>query len=52
MKLACSNARKIKADIEIMALSCKSGDGLDTWIEWFESHAREKNSRSQSGTNL
>ena len=34
------NALRIKAGLPVMRLSCKSGEGLDQWIEWFETRAR------------
>ena len=34
------NALRIESSIEIMALSCRSGEGMEQWYGWFESHAR------------
>ncbi len=34
MARACREAREINPGIEIIQLSCKSGEGFDTWIEW------------------
>ncbi|MAF59094.1 hydrogenase nickel incorporation protein HypB [Ponticaulis sp.] len=40
---ACiENARKINPEIEVIQLSSKSGDGMETWLDWIkgEVHAR------------
>jgi len=37
---ASQNALAIESTIEVMALSCKSGEGMEQWYGWFESHAR------------
>ena len=44
---ARTNALRIKAGLPVLALSCVSGEGLEPWLEWFESHARERNSRRE-----
>jgi len=35
------NALKIESDLAIMSLSAKTGEGLDAWFDWFESHAEK-----------
>ncbi|HUU27389.1 MAG TPA: hydrogenase nickel incorporation protein HypB [archaeon] len=50
LERARENALKIGSHLDIMPLSCKTGEGLEAWIEWFESHAREIKSRRESGT--
>jgi len=45
MEHARRNALKVKEGLPVMALSCRTGEGLEAWIKWFESHAREKNGR-------
>jgi hydrogenase nickel incorporation protein HypB len=32
--LARENARRVQPEIEILEVSCTSGDGLDRWYEW------------------
>ena len=34
-----SNALRIKNSLPVMSLSCKSGEGMNEWIEWFENRA-------------
>jgi hydrogenase nickel incorporation protein HypB len=34
--LACENARRVQPDIEIVQVSCTSGQGLDVWRAWLE----------------
>jgi hydrogenase nickel incorporation protein HypB len=36
--LACENARRIQPEIEIVEVSCTSGQGLDGWRAWLEAH--------------
>jgi len=35
-----NSALRIKNSLPVIQLSCKSGEGLDEWIEWFENRAR------------
>jgi len=43
------NALRIKNGLPVIGLSSKSGEGLDRWIEWFESRARSfKESKEDS----
>jgi hydrogenase nickel incorporation protein HypB len=35
-ELARENVRKVQPNIEILELSCTSGEGLDRWIAWLE----------------
>jgi hydrogenase nickel incorporation protein HypB len=35
-ELARENARKVQPDIEIVELSCTSGEGMDRWLAWIE----------------
>ena len=34
--LACGNARRVQPQIEILRLSCRTGEGMDGWLEWLE----------------
>jgi hydrogenase nickel incorporation protein HypB len=34
--VACENARRVQPDIEILEVSCTSGQGLDRWRAWLE----------------
>jgi hydrogenase nickel incorporation protein HypB len=36
MELARENARRVQPDIEIVDVSCTSGEGLDRWRAWLE----------------
>ena len=36
--LACENARRVQPEIEIVEVSCTSGQGLDGWRAWLEAH--------------
>jgi hydrogenase nickel incorporation protein HypB len=36
--LACENARRVQPGIEILELSCTSGEGLDQWQAWLDAH--------------
>jgi hydrogenase nickel incorporation protein HypB len=38
MEQARENARRVQPGIEILDLSCTSGDGLDRWYAWIERH--------------
>lgn len=42
---AGTNARRVNADIDVIPVSCTSGDGLENWFEWFGKHAAEKPSK-------
>ena len=35
--LIVENARRIKPDLTVFKTSCKTGDGIDEWIEWLRS---------------
>jgi len=35
---ACENARRVQPEIEIVELSCTSGEGLDRWHAWLDAH--------------
>jgi len=41
LDVARENALKIESDLAIMSLSAKTGEGLDAWFDWFESHAEK-----------
>jgi hydrogenase nickel incorporation protein HypB len=43
------NAWRIKTGVPVMVVSCKSGEGLEAWFDWFETHAREQNARRRGG---
>lgn len=34
--VACANARRVQPEIEIVKVSCTTGEGLDCWREWIE----------------
>jgi hydrogenase nickel incorporation protein HypB len=34
--LACENARRVQPEIEIVELSCTTGEGLDRWRAWLD----------------
>ncbi len=36
------NALKINPDLEVFSVSCKTGQGLDRWIEWLTSRLKTK----------
>ena len=36
--LACENARRVQPEIEIVEVSCTSGQGLNGWRAWLEAH--------------
>ena len=38
MEQARENARRVQPGIEILDLSCTTGDGLDRWYAWIERH--------------
>jgi len=38
LELARENARRVQPEIEILELSCTSGEGLDRWYAWMERH--------------
>ena len=38
MVLARENARRVQPEVEILELSCTTGAGLGTWMQWIESH--------------
>jgi hydrogenase nickel incorporation protein HypB len=38
LELARENARRIQPGVEILELSCTTGDGLDRWYAWMERH--------------
>ena len=44
---ARKNALKIESSLLVMAISAKTGEGLEAWKDWFESHAREKKSQNK-----
>ena len=35
---ACENARRVQPEIEIVEVSCTTGQGLDQWRAWLEAH--------------
>ena len=39
---AKANARKINPSIDIIEISCTKGTGLDTWLNWLNSHHQKK----------
>ena len=41
-EVACSNARRINPDIEIIETSCATGEGLGRWMRWLEARAVKK----------
>ena len=38
MEQARENARRVQPGVEILDLSCTTGDGLDRWYAWIERH--------------
>jgi hydrogenase nickel incorporation protein HypB len=38
LELARENARRVQPEVEILELSCTSGEGLDRWYAWMERH--------------
>jgi hydrogenase nickel incorporation protein HypB len=38
--LALENARRVHPEIEIVRVSCTSGEGLDLWVNWLEKRRR------------
>jgi hydrogenase nickel incorporation protein HypB len=41
-ELIRENALKINPDMEVFKVSCKTGQGLDRWIDWLTSRLRDK----------
>ena len=39
-----SDALKVNPRLKVMAISCKTGEGLDTWFSWIEERAGKKGS--------
>ncbi len=37
-----SNARRIRPDMEVFKVSCKTGEGIDRWIDWLRSQLEMK----------
>ncbi|MBZ5580718.1 MAG: hydrogenase nickel incorporation protein HypB [Acidobacteriia bacterium] len=37
-EVACENARRVQPGIEILELSCSTGEGLDRWRAWLDAH--------------
>ena len=37
-ELAIENARRVQPEIEIVQVSCTTGEGLDRWRAWIEAH--------------
>lgn len=37
-ELACENARRVQPEIEILKVSCTTGEGLDAWCAWLTQH--------------
>ena len=37
-ELACENARRVQPEIEILRVSCTTGEGLDGWRAWLQRH--------------
>ena len=38
VELALENARRVQPGIEILQVSCTTGEGLDGWRAWIEAH--------------
>jgi hydrogenase nickel incorporation protein HypB len=36
MEIARENARKVQPEVEILEVSCTSGEGLAAWRDWLE----------------
>jgi len=41
-ELACENARRIQAEIEIIETSCTTSVGFDRWLNWLAARAKSK----------
>jgi hydrogenase nickel incorporation protein HypB len=48
LELARKNALKIESNLAVMALSAKSGEGMDAWFDWFGSHAEKHSDPDKS----
>jgi len=35
-ELACENARRVQPEVEILRVSCTTGEGLDRWYDWLD----------------
>jgi hydrogenase nickel incorporation protein HypB len=46
LERAATFARKLNADIEIFTVSCRSGDGLESWYDWLRESVRNKRART------
>lgn len=42
MEKASNFARKLNADIAIFAVSCRTGEGLESWYDWLRARVKEK----------
>ncbi len=42
LKEAKANARRVHPDLEIIEISCVTGEGLDEWIAWLNQHYQKK----------
>ena len=47
--LIVENARRIKPDLSVFKTSCKTGDGIDEWIEWLRSRLTRKRRTLSNG---
>lgn len=45
LKRATSDCRKLNADVEVFALSAKTGEGFAAWLEWLRRGWKRANSR-------
>ena len=36
--VAKENARRVQPDVEILEVSCATGEGLDRWRAWLDRH--------------
>ncbi len=43
IELCRETARKVNPDLDIIELSCRSGEGLDAWYAWLEGQVKTKN---------
>ena len=48
LDLARKNALKIESNLAVMALSAKTGEGMEAWFDWFESNAKKHSNPDKS----
>jgi hydrogenase nickel incorporation protein HypB len=50
LERSIENARKVNPEIEILKLSCTTGEGIEAWLNWIE--VRKRRAKSKSAASL